>query len=292
MKFKTLHYITTHPLTKKSKFKALLRFFKRGVMIRLHTCPMVYPFVNHTNLLIGKGMSTAELQIYTGLSEFQEMSLLLHLLRKDELFVDVGANVGVYTILASGVGQAKSISIEPIPGTFYHLENNIKLNNLANKVKALNIGVGKEKSVLKFTENLDAVNHVKQVNEEGPGIDVPVESLDEILKDERPVILKIDVEGYETKVLQGALKILEKETLKVVIIELNGLANRYNFDENWIHQTLLDYGFSIFIYDPFTRRLTKQEEGKSYNTIYIRDLPLVEERVKAGEKYKVLNREI
>ena len=57
------------------------------------------------------------------------MLFLLHVLRKDEL-VDVGSNLGSYTILASSVVGSYSYSFEPIPTTFNRLLDNIKINHL------------------------------------------------------------------------------------------------------------------------------------------------------------------
>jgi predicted RNA methylase len=72
-------------------------------------------------------MTGATQKIYCSLQEFEDMALLLHVLRPGDLFVDVGANVGSYTILAAGVCGANVISIEPVPSTFTHLADNIHL---------------------------------------------------------------------------------------------------------------------------------------------------------------------
>jgi hypothetical protein len=63
-------------------------------------------------------MACATGNIYTGLHEFEDMSFLLHFLRPADLFIDIGANVGAYTIFASGIVAATSISIEPISQIF------------------------------------------------------------------------------------------------------------------------------------------------------------------------------
>ena len=63
-------------------------------------------------------------------------------LRPSDLFIDIGANVGSYTILASSEINAKTIAIEPVPSTFENLIDNISINKMQEKVKALNIGLG------------------------------------------------------------------------------------------------------------------------------------------------------
>ena len=69
-------------------------------------------------LIANAGMAGATGNIYVGLREFEDMAFLLHLLRPDDLFVDVGANIGSFTVLASGAVGARSLAIEPIERTF------------------------------------------------------------------------------------------------------------------------------------------------------------------------------
>ncbi len=293
MKISTLKTITRHPLTKDNKMTTLIRFFKRAVVIRLHAYPMVYPFIGDTKLLVKKGMSTAELQIYTGMYEFNEMFLVAHFLTSEDLFVDVGANVGVYTVLASGLKQSRTIAIEPDTDTFSNLLNNVQLNHIGHNVQLLNLGVGEEKGTVKFTKGLDAINHIQRTEDTFAEVtEIQIERLDTILKDEQPVVIKVDVEGYETQVIKGASETLKKESLKVVIIELNGLANKYSFDEYSIHKNLLDHGFRPYTYNPWTRDFILMEEYGNQNTVYLRDVDFIATRVKKSPQYQVLGQEI
>ena len=65
--------------------------------------------------------------------------------------------------------------------------------------------------------------------------------------------MKIDVEGYETPLLEGAVNTLKNEELCAVIMELNGSGGRYGFDEAEILSMMAHYGFKTFSYDPFER---------------------------------------
>lgn len=292
MKLKTLKTITSHTLTRDHKLAALYRFFKRGLIVRIIPYPIVYPFIGQSKLLIEKGMSSAELQLFTGLYDFEEMLFLLHTLIEDDLFVDVGANVGVYTILASSVKACRSISIEPVPDTFIHLENNIAINHIAHKVSPLNIGISDKAGILKFTKNLNSsLNHVEfEDNSSQENIEVKVDSLDQLLGNETPIIIKIDVEGFETMVINGAKEVLKKDSLKAIIIELNGLSNKYGFNDHDIHQAIVDQGFLPYVYQPLERKLEKMEAFGEKNTIYIRDLDFVKNRILKSHGYRVLNR--
>jgi len=68
--------------------------------------PIALPFVGGSVLLAIRGMTGASGNWYCGLAEFEDMALVLHALRPGELFVDIGANVGAYSVLAvSGGGE-------------------------------------------------------------------------------------------------------------------------------------------------------------------------------------------
>ncbi len=74
-----------------------MRYLKWQIGSRLLPGAVHVPFVNDTVLVVTPGMTGATLNIYTGLHEFEDCGFLLHLLRCSDLFVDIGANVGVYT---------------------------------------------------------------------------------------------------------------------------------------------------------------------------------------------------
>ena len=288
MKLKTIRTILNHPLNKDRKLAALADFFKRGIAIRIHDHPMVYPFVENTFLVVEKGMSSAELQIYTGLYDTSEMLFIMHYLREEDTFVDVGANIGAYTILASGVAGARSIAFEPIPATFSKLSRNVHYNSLSAKVELVNCGVGDKADTIRFSNSLDAINHViYEDNFSGSTIDVPVDSLDNMLANRGANILKIDVEGYEANVINGATQVLENPELKAILMETNGLTEQYEFGQNYLHEKLLGLGFRPYLYLPETRKLEPITGTTPENTIYVRDVNYVTKRIEASRKIRL-----
>jgi FkbM family methyltransferase len=122
--------------------------------------------------------------IYTGLHEFPEMGFLLHFLRDDDLFVDIGANAGCYTILASSAVGAEGIAFEPVPSTYRRLVENMRLNRLEEKVKCINKGVGAKDERIGFTSDQDTTNHALASGEQcGNTVTVEVITLDAVLED-------------------------------------------------------------------------------------------------------------
>ncbi len=118
---------------------------------------------------------------------------------------------------------------------------------------------------------------------------MPVNSLDNIVGEFEPVLIKIDVEGWETEVIAGAERILSNQSLLAVIMELNGSGKQYGYDELALHNLMVDYGFKSFSYLPFNRQLVPLEEKntQSGNTLYIRDIESVIERVKTAYAFLI-----
>jgi FkbM family methyltransferase len=274
------------PLNFNNKLKVILRFVKWQISQHINQSPIVYPFTENSKLIIKKSMTGATGNLYYGLDEFYDMGFLLHLLRQDDVFVDVGANIGSYTILASAEIGAKTISIEPVPSTFDFLKNNIILNNIGNLVEIHNVGLAGSNGLIKFTGTQDTVNHVA-INNDKDLIEVKVDTLDGIIKTVNPCLIKIDVEGYEYEVLKGASKTLKNPFLKALIVELNGSGKRYGYNDNDVHKRLIDNGFAPFEYSPFSRSLSPVKAVSNQNTIYIRDIDFVKRRVREARKIKV-----
>ncbi|MEO6852237.1 MAG: FkbM family methyltransferase [Mucilaginibacter sp.] len=222
--------------------------------------------------------------IYAGLHEFNDMAFLLHFLRSEDTFFDVGANVGSFTLLASGVCKASSIALEPANSTFAILNKNIDLNQLQSKVTIVNAAAGAAKGTVTFTSNQDTTNHVTAECEFNSvdTITVQVITIDSLAIDNWPALIKIDVEGYETEVLNGMGNTLDQDVLKAIIIELNGSGGRYGYDEEKIHQQLLAKKFKPYTYDPFTRQINEAGSFGKYNTIYCRDIDFIGNRLRQG----------
>jgi FkbM family methyltransferase len=280
-----LGQITRHPLCQSKKLPAIGRFLRWQLGSRLIGTDIVHEWVGGAKFYVRTGETGLTPNIYTGLQELPEMGYLLHVLRPSDLFVDVGANAGSFTLLACAVVGAHGIAFEPIPQTYRRLVENCHLNHLDTRVRLFNCGIGEAEGSLTFTCDSGPTNHVyvEADNKESTVVS-PMTSLDLALRDESPALIKIDVEGYETSVLNGAKEILRKQTLHSVIAELNGSGRRYNFDEQPIIKMMMDLGFQSYAYDPLKRTLTKLngKNLKSGNTLFVRDLGRVMENIKSS----------
>lgn len=287
---RTLGFILSHPLASRHLLKSLSRFILWQLQTAISPQKLhVKKFVASTRFYARKGLTGVTGNIYTGLHEFNDMAFLLHVLTPDDLFFDIGANVGSYTLLASGVKGAKSISLEPVLSTFNILKQNVSLNNIQSITTVINSGAGSAAGSILFTGDEDTTNHVlSDIEKSNNTIEVEIITVDSLLREQHPTLIKIDVEGYETEVLKGMANTLESGSLKAIIIELNGSGERYGYNELNIHHLLLSHGFLPFDYDPFSRQLKQLDSYNNYNTIYCRDVGFINKRLKSASVTKVM----
>ena len=248
------------------------------------------PWIAGTRLLVRHGMTGATGNIYAGLHEFAEMAFVLHLLRPDDRFADIGANIGSYTVLAAGVRRARVAAIEPGSTARAALRANVELNCLGELVRIEAVAVGASHGKVAFTTGLDTTNHI--LDGEGPHEEIDQTTVDTLFEANPPILLKLDVEGSEAAALTGAVATLEAPMLKAMIVELNGSGRRYGFDDRDTHRYLAERGFSSCSYAPFSRKLRHRAEIGGGDPIYVRDLDWVCGRLGSAPALRIFGDEI
>ena len=198
----TVSLIAAHPLNRGRRMAGIARYIGWQIGARLVPGPVAVEFVNGALLLARPGPTGAIGNVYVGLHEFNDMAFVLHLLRPGDLFVDAGANIGSYTVLAAAAVGARCMAFEPDPAAFGWLMKNVGLNGVGSRIEARCEALGSAAGTLAFTVGLDAVNHVVAGGAEAPVATtrtVPVTTLDAALAGRIPMMIKIDVEGYEPR---------------------------------------------------------------------------------------------
>lgn len=260
----------------------MMRWFRWQIGSRVVGHPVVVPFVGESRLVVERSMTGATGNIYCGLHEFADMAFVLHCLRGTDLFVDVGANIGSYTVLASGVVGCRTVSIEPVPGTFSKLERNIRINALEGKVRLHHCAAGAGEGEVWFRTDHDTMNRVVDPSDPVEKMRVVVRGLDTILGVDVGELWKVDVEGYEWEVLQGASGSLRDRRLKGVMLEGN--------DER-IAALMRGAGFESMVYDPWERTLSTisvGDGGKAQgNHLWVRDRSWVEGRCRGASRVQI-----
>ena len=164
-----------------------------------------------------------------------------------DVFVDIGANVGLYSLMAGIKGVAKVYAIEPNPFSFNVLCRNIILNKLSDKIVALSMPINKKSSISNFslsdTQAGSVGNEITTGKNDKTKISILTGSfsLDDLIQLQgikNITHIKIDVDGIEKEILRGANNILSSKTLKSVLIEdPNGNSEKKNdldrFMENY-----------------------------------------------------------
>jgi FkbM family methyltransferase len=190
----------------------------------------------------------AQHSVYARLPDFREMSFWLRVLRPGDLFVDVGANIGIYTLLLASHG-ADVIAVEPADDARRLLEVNLGLNGLHAHI--VPTALGRAAGNAKLTAGLGSSNYIVTKPDGVPqgdeaAIEVPISTLDEVLGDRTAAGLKVDVEGFELDVLLGGSRALAEHRVGVLQLEWNSMAReRFGRDRGEIARTLEDAGYVL-----------------------------------------------
>ena len=279
-----LKFIASHPLNRGGRLSAVLRFVRYQFATRLFESKFLVNWVNDTKFLVSKGETGLTGNLYCGLMEYEDMSFLLHYLRSDDEFYDIGANVGAYTILASGVIGANSVSFEPLPSTYDRFIDQIKINRIEHLVESNNSGVGNKADTLEFTNNLNCMNKVNIDPTNKDVTKVCVITLDDCYKPTKNSFVKIDVEGFEKFVLEGGRSFFSSENVSALVIELNGSGASFGVTDNDVHKIITSFGFHPISYEPFSRVVSPLESYElGGNTIYVKDIVSTQRRVTDSE---------
>lgn len=298
--FKLFSFGFSHPLNRSGRAQAFSRILRWQIASRLlPEASFLLPFVGgEGKLLVRRGMTGATGNWYCGLDEMEDMGLLLHALRPGDLFLDVGANIGSYSILAAAGVGANVIAVEPISETYASLSANIRVNDLTALITAHRVGLSDKPGTLSFTTDLDSMNHVLADGERAESQAITVTTMDALCNAKSPIIIKIDVEGHELAVLNGAEKTLADPKLLAVIMELNGSSARYGISDADIDAKMLGMGFKRCQYSPLDRQLTLHLRNHalfprtSCNNLYVRDFEALEQRVRTAPTVELINRRI
>jgi FkbM family methyltransferase len=176
-----------------------------------------------------------------------QSDIVVELGKVSELFLDIGANMGFYSLaLAMENPNLYVKSFEPQPEVFRMLEENIVLNKLQNRISARNIGLGKKVDLLtmyipKFTGSGGGSfnnHHADEGN--SVQLQIPVLSLNEIEFD-KVDLMKVDVEGFEFDVIIGASQIIYRDKPTIVI----ELLRKWMKPFGHFPQEVLNYLFDI-----------------------------------------------
>jgi FkbM family methyltransferase len=198
-----------------------------------------------------------------------ELAYLKKALAPGKVFVDAGANFGIYTAIASRlVGDSGVVlAFEPATETYPILDRNVKINQLKN-VKTFQAAVSDREGVTRFYHNNDAPNSYSlgAASDKTKFEEIQTVTLEKVFeqeKIERFDLMKIDVEGAEELVLRGAKSSIEQMQPEI-IFEISGKgAKRLGLSQHGAWNLLQELGYSFFSVDEVgnLRHLTSPQLG-------------------------------
>lgn len=234
----------------------------RGVReASIHGCRMRLDLADHI-----------QRQVYMGTFEPAETEFTSRWLRPGDVFVDVGANVGYYVALAARrVGPVgRVVAFEPSPHAYGRLCDLIR-DNALHWVRAIDAAVGAAPGQADLPVPLPG-NHTPsllETAEDRARVRVPVVRLDDMATawGERPIdLLKLDVEGYEPFVLDGARDLLGSQRVRAVLCELNGYwLSRAGSSIAELVRRLVDAGFT---FDPRAPEPPRRLDGATLPLVH------------------------
>ncbi len=186
-----------------------------------------------------------------GLYDLTVSEALWRLLDPGALALDIGANIGYTTsIMAHKTGPAgKVLAFEPHPALFRALEANVarfKQHETTGAIIAVNLALSDSRgaSYLTYTDQFQTNHGIARLTDAPDSaaklIAVQKHSLDGMLGATNITLMKVDVEGHELQVLQGAKNLLQRQGVKHIIYEdLSG-------SDSAVHTLLASYGYSLY----------------------------------------------
>jgi FkbM family methyltransferase len=235
-----LLFVWRHPANERRQLQAMFRLarfqvrgrlFHRRSLARLGTRSSVWASVDRWE---------ASKVAYANPPDHSEMLVWRHVLNPSDLFIDVGANIGSYSIWAAELG-AEVIAFEPADDTFGLLTENVTLNGY--RIETLQAAAGARCGTASFTVGRDSAN---RLDPEG-GAEIAMVTIDSIIGDRVVAGMKIDVEGFEIEVLRGCERALSGQRIKLIQLEWNSTSvTAVHASRVPVARLLRKHGYSLF----------------------------------------------
>ena len=221
--------------------------------------------------------SVTKLLFWRGADNYEYSPIIEKLVRKCNNFIDIGANIGYYSLLASRANPTMRVyALEPASAPYHYLEKNIEINNLNERIKPFFLALSDKKGEIEFFELANPEKYHTQYNLAGSGslkteeiankhfvsTHVRSETLDDFVLTNglNPVdLLKIDTEGTENLILMGANNTL-KSHRPIIICE-----TLFKTIEGELERIMRQYGYQFYNHKNgkliFTETLIREQDN-------------------------------
>ncbi|ARV61236.1 hypothetical protein BZZ01_23815 [Nostocales cyanobacterium HT-58-2] len=270
----TIKYIWSHPNCKNQKIQSLIKFLAWQLYKRTFQRYIDIQLLPKIKIRCYPDSRSASAVLYCGLYDYDEMNFLLRYLRDKDSFLDIGANVGVYTLLAaSKIKSGVIYSFEVLSKNYERLEENLNLNQF-HQVKPYKLAISdfSGTTALNLAEG-DSMPFITQTATHNT-VTVSTDTLDNLLQNQsltNLTLAKMDIEGAEILALKGTTSLLKQQQPYVWILEINDAVNNFGYQKQDVINFLQDYGYRLYNYDADSNKLDAMtlDQQKGNNVLAI-----------------------
>lgn len=234
--------IWSHPCTRDQRVRRLGRWLAWQGWQRVVRRPWTVTLHGPVRVVCHPHDMVASLALYHGLYDLEEMSFLLAWLRPGDTFVDVGANIGPYSLLAASVDGVRVVAFEPGDEARRRAAANVALNGMGDRVVLSPAAVSDRDGRARLTAShlpTDRLVADADADTDAPGphdvavavavVDgTPTREVETVRLDSyaareglaRVALVKVDVEGHELDVLAGAAGVVARDR-PALVVEVN-----------------------------------------------------------------------
>jgi FkbM family methyltransferase len=248
-----IHFIWTHPANDGARARALLRAGCYQFQARVLGRRILARLGDRSRIWADLRRPAAWKAVYANPPDYPEMLVWQQVLRPGDLFLDVGANLGSYAVLAAELG-AEVIAVEPAADTFALLQENIALNGYEIRAVQAAAGTG----TARFTSGRDCASQFSLAGQ----VETTLITVDSLL-DGRPAAgMKIDVEGFELEVLRGCAQALAAHRVALIQLQWNATSlAALGTDRTPVADLLEGHGYQLCRPDPQGHLIPLTETG-------------------------------
>jgi FkbM family methyltransferase len=271
----TARKIWVHPENRGRRFQRLGRWVGWQVWQRTVRRPWTIPL--HTaRLVVHPHDHIGSMAIYYGIYDSEEMRFLLSWLDAGDTFLDVGANIAPYSLLATTVSDVRAVAFEPNEAAYERARRNAEINGVVDRLTIVPAAVGDDDGVARLSTDDWATNHLVQEGETLASVEVPLLRIDSYDAQHglgSVALMKIDVEGHELAVLRGAKKVLDRDQ-PALIVEVNDPVDG-------LRRSLAALGYTPVHFDPESGTIVEREfpDRRGGNLLAVADLDAARERL-------------
>jgi FkbM family methyltransferase len=280
----SLRILFSAPYNRKNPVFAVKRFIIWKIIRAARLKNVKIKFWDDRIIFINYDSSQSMWLMYNYIVDWEEFNLIQNYIKSHDHIADIGANMGFYSIWMSKFisGTGRIHSFEPDQNNFKRLNENVKLNKLDDVVKTSQIAVSEVNGQLSFTIGLDGENHIVTDNK-AQVVQIKSVTLDTYAKNNQITMfsyVKLDVEGFEKNVLQGASELLSLRRIDIIQLEINKSLYNSGTTINELLVELKKYNYQLCSYEIVSNSVTPINYSiERENYFAVKDIGLINKRL-------------